>query len=394
VQKSNDQVHVNVQLLNAPSDTHLWANTYDRKLTDVFAVESEIAKKITDTLRAKLTGREGEAISARPVVDNEAHELYLKGRFFWNKRDASNIRRALAFFEESAKKDPGYALAYAGIADALVLLPFYGGADPRDNFPKAKEAANKALTLNPNLADPHATLGLIATVFDYDVASSRREFETAISLNPNYATAHHWYGNALLPCIGEADQSIAEIQRALELDPLSIIMRVDLGIEYGYAGRYQEGIAQVHKALDLDPDFYYAHYNLGEILEVSGDLKGAIAEYKKAVSLDNDPYPLALVGHAEAAAGNRERALQILQTLKETAAHRFVSHYSFAMVYLGLGETDQAMEYLEKSYAERQTELNTIRFDPLLKPLHGNPRFERLAEKILPMRELEAQRKK
>jgi len=386
VQKANDQVHVNVQLLNALTDSHLWADTFDRKLTDVFGVESEIAKTIADTLRVKLTGREAATLNARPTENGAAHELYLKGRFFWNKRDTNDLQKALGYFQQAANEDPNYALAWSGMADVYVLLPLFGGANPADAYPKAKEAANKAIALDSNLAEPHAALGLIASVFDFDASLSMREFEKAIALNPNYATAHHWFGNSLLEAIGDFDRSIAEMKRAVELDPLSIAINVDLGVAYYFAGRYPEGIAQVRKALDLDPNSYYAHYNLGEVLEVSGDLPGAISEYEKSVALDNDPYPLALLGHAQALNGNSDAARKILQRM--AASSRYTPDYSVGLVYLGLGDKKQAMDWFEKSFAKRQPDMNTIRFDPLLKPLHGDPRFEQLAQKILPAREL------
>jgi len=270
------------------------------------------------------------------------------------------------------------------------LLPLFGGADPADAYPKAKEAANKAVALDPNLAEPHADLAVLADIFDFDASLSMREFEEAIALNPNYATAHHWFGNSLLAAIGDFDRSIAEMKRAVELDPLSIAINVDLGVSYYYAGRYQDGIVQIRKALDLDANSYYVHSNLGEVLELSGDLPGAIAEYEKSVALDSDPFPLALLGHAHALAGNRAGALKILQQL--VASSRYAPDYSVGLVYLGLGDKRQAMDWLEKSFAKRQPDLNTLRFDPLLKPLHGDPRFEALAEKILPARELAALR--
>jgi TolB-like protein/Flp pilus assembly protein TadD len=386
VQKVADQVRVNVQLINALTNAHLWAETYDRKLTDVFAVESEIAKIIADTLRARLTGREVATISARPTENSAAHDLYLKGRFFWNKRSASELEKALGYYQQATDEDPNYALAWSGIADVYVLLPLFGGANPEDAYPKAKEAANKAVVLDPNLAEPHAALGLLASIFDFDVALAMREFEKAIALNPNYATAHHWFGNSVLEAIGDFDRSISEMKRAVELDPLSIPINGDLGVAFYYAGRYPEAIAQLRKAVDLDPNSYYVHYNLGEALELSGDLPGAIAEYEKAVSLDDDPYVLGLLGHAKALAGDRDAALKILQQLSKTT--RYLPDYSIGLIYLGLGDKNQAMDWFEKSFAKRQPDLNTIRFDPLLEPLHGDPHFDSLAEKILPAQEL------
>src|SRR5947208_7033724 len=260
VQRANDQVHVNVQLLNALTDSHLWADTFDRRLTDVFGVESEIAKTIADTLRAKLTGREVATLSARPTENSAAHDLYLKGRFFWNKRNNTDLQKALSYFQEAAKEDPNYVLAWSGIADVDVLLPLFGGANPADAYPKAKEAANKAVALDSNLAEPHADLALLADIFDFDPSLSKREFEKAITLNPNYATAHHWFGNSLLAAIGDFDRSIAEMKRAVELDPLSVPINNDLGFAYLAAGRYPEAITQFRKALEFDPNAYFIHY--------------------------------------------------------------------------------------------------------------------------------------
>jgi TolB-like protein/Flp pilus assembly protein TadD len=383
VQKAADQVRVNVQLIKAANDSHLWADTFDRKLDDIFAVESEIATTIADKLRAKLTGSEAQAIGSRPTENSVAHELYLRGLYFWNKRDAADLAKALTCFQQAVIQDPNYALAWSGISQAHILLPFYGGAAPVDALPKAKEAANKAILLDPSLGGPHATLGNIYTA-TFDFPASIREFEKAIELDPNDATTHHWFGDTVLECIGDHDRAIVEHKRALELDPLSLSINVDLGYSYYMAGRYPEGIAQVRKALDLDQSSYFAHYNLGWLLEASGDLPGAITEYEKSVSLDSDPFVLALLGHAQGLNGNRDAALSILH--KVTASPRYVSGYSVALIYLGLGDKDHAMDWLEKSVSEQQPDLGTIRFDPLLKPLHGNPRFEALAERIAPIR--------
>lgn len=392
VQKANDEVRVNVQLLNALTDSHLWADSFDRKLTDVFAVESEIAKTVADNLRAKLTGHELATLNARPTENAAAHDLYLKGRFFWNKRDNKDLEKALNYFQQAANEDPNYALAWSGIADVYVLLPLFGGANPADAYPKAKEAANKAIALDSNLAEPHAALALIGNLFDFDFSMSMREFEKAIALNPNYATAHHWFGSSLLECIGDFDRSVTEMKLASELDPLSVPINQDMGFAYYVAGRYPEAIAQYHKTLELDPNSYYSHGNLGEVLEVSGDLPGAISEYEKAATLDTDPYSLALLAHGEGLNGNRERALEILEQVK--ASPRYVPDYCMGLIYLGLGDKAQAMDWFEKSFAKRQPDMNTIRFDPLLKSLHGDPRFEALAEKILPARELKELTKK
>src|SRR5213595_3112813 len=236
VQKAADQVRVNVQLINAMTDAHVWADTYDRKLTDIFAVESEIAKTIAETLQARLTGSEKSSIAKTPTVNPEAYELYLKGRFFWNKRTGDDLRKSIEYLKQAIGKDPGYALAYAVLADSYGLLRFYGGASPAESVAPAEATAKKALELDDSLAEAHASLGLIATE-ELEVNRGVNELERAIQLNPNYATAHHWLGLALAT-LRQSDRSVGELKRALELDPLSMIINADLSIIYLYARRY------------------------------------------------------------------------------------------------------------------------------------------------------------
>jgi tetratricopeptide (TPR) repeat protein len=384
-------VRVNVQLVNAETDSHLWAESYDRKLTDIFGVESEVAKTVADTLRAKLTGNETATLNARPTTNGTAHDLYLRGRFFWSKRTSADMKTALGYFEQAAAEDPDYAVAYAGMADCYLLLPLYGGGVPSEMYPKAIAMGQKAISLDPTLGEPHASLGLVHALFDFDFPASVREFEEAIRLNPNYATAHHWFGDSVLPALGQFDRANAEAKRALELDPLSIVNNTDAGTVFWITGRCQEAVAQIRKALEMDPDNYTAHWNLGQALECVGDLPGAIAAYEKASTLDDDPLPLGLLAAANAKAGDRAVALTILSRLQEVAKNRYVPDYAFGLIYLALGQIDQAMRWLESSYAKRQPDLNWIRVDPELRPLHGNPRFEKLAEKIVPAKQFNAQ---
>ena len=210
MQKANDQVRVNVQLINALTDAHLWADTYDRKLTDIFAVETEIAKTVADMLQAKLTGSEQHVIAARPTENTEAHQLYLKGRFFWNKRTGNDLKKSIDYFQQAIAADPNYALAYAGVADGYVLLPGYSGGNPRDCYPKAIAAAKKALELDDTLAEARTSLALAIWYYDFDFSQANREFQRAIELNPNYATAHQQYGNNTLSALGRFDDAIAE----------------------------------------------------------------------------------------------------------------------------------------------------------------------------------------
>jgi TolB-like protein/tetratricopeptide (TPR) repeat protein len=388
VQKSNDQVRVNVQLINALTDAHLWADTYDRKLTDIFAVESEIAKTIADTLQVKLSGSEQHAMAARPTENTEAHQLYLKGRFFWNKRTGNDLKKSIDYFQQAIAADPNYALAYAGIADAYVFLPGYTAGAPRDCYPKAMAAAKKALELDDTLAEAHTTLALAIWYYDFDFSQANREFQRAIELNPNYATGHQQYGNNTLSALGRFDEAIAEGKRAVELDPLSLVINADLGMNYYYARRYDEAISQLRKTLEMDPGYYYGHVNLGQVLAAKRAFGEAISEYQKARALDDDPFVLGLLGHAFASSGNKTEASKILDQLKGLSKERYVSAFSFAIIYLALGNKPEALRWLEQSYQNRAgADIGWIRVDSLLDPLHGDPRFEALAEKIVPARE-------
>src|SRR5438105_3968699 len=384
VQKASDQVRVNVQLINALTDAHLWADTYDRKLTDIFAVESDIAKTIAETLQAKLTGSEKSLITKTPTVNPEAYELYLKGRFFWNKRTGADLLKSIDYFKQAIEKDQKYALAYAGLADAYVLLPPYGAASPSESFPQAEAAARKALELDDTLAEAHTSLGQVLLFYDLDFAGSTMEFERAIALDPNYATAHHWYGGGgPLLALGQFDRAIKEGKRAVELDPLSLINNADLGWLYFNARRYNEAEAQGRKTLEMDSHFYLAHYYIGEVLQFKGQLTEAIAEYKKAAELDDDPFVLGLLAQAYAKLGQRDEALKMLGQLQGLATRRYVTSYSFALVHIALGEKDKAIDWLERAYRDRAgPDIALIKVDPFLDPLRGHSRFEALVQKI------------
>ncbi len=298
VQKVADQVRVNVQLINATTDAQLWAESFDRQLTDIFRIESEIAKTIADTLQAKLTGSEKRALAAQPTENSEAHEFYLKGRYFWNKRTANDLKTATTYFQQAIDKDSNYALAYAGLADSYGLLPDFGAGSPQESYPPARTAATKAIKLDDTLAEAHTALAWVLLAYDLDFDGSTREFRRAIELNPNYAMA----------------------------------------------------IEQLRKTLEIDPGFYDAHYSLGQALELKGDIVGAMAEYQKARALNDDPQVLALLGHAYASSGYKTEAVKILEQLKELSKQRYVSAYSLAIVYLGLGDKEEALRWLEKSY--------------------------------------------
>ena len=384
VQRSQDQVRVNVQLIQAETDSHLWAESYDRKLTDIFAVESEIATQIADKLKAKLTGAEQQAIAVRPTENPEAHSLYLLGRFFWNKRTANDFQTALNYFQQAIEKDPGYALAYAGLADTYVLLSGFGAASPKESLPKAKAAAEKALQLDGTLGEAHTALAQALFAYDFNFAEANREFQRAIELNPNYATAHQWYAESGLTTLGRFDEAIVEIKRALELDPLSVIINADVGTILFNARRYDDSIAQLRKTLKMDSGFYYARWNLGQTLEMKGLNQEALAEYEKAIALNqDDPLPQALLGCLYGKMGRKEEARKILERLQKASQQGYVSPYNQALIYLGLNQKEDAIRLLERTYEDRDGyNIAFINVDPFLDPLRNEPRFRALVQKV------------
>jgi len=320
VQKVADQVRVNVQLLNAQTDSHLWAETYDRKLTDIFAVESEIATKIADVLQAKLTGAEQRAIVTRPTRNNEAYEHYLRGRYFLGKRSEGDLKNAVDYFNRAIAKDGNYAPAYAGLAATYVLLVDWTLADPAESLRKAREAAIKALEIDNSLAEAHAALALVLMHADLDLHGARRELERAIELNPNYAAVHQWLAWVLEP-FGEYDQATSERKRAVELDPFSPVINVNFGLGLIWARRYPEAIAQLRKTIELEPNFFISHLCLGAALLLNGQIDEGIAEYERAQQLHPDVGMLSWLVNAYARKGDRQKALQILEQIKQVVKH-------------------------------------------------------------------------
>src|ERR1700730_13977481 len=381
VQKSGDAVRVNVQLINALTDAHLWADTFDRKLTDIFGVESEIAKTIAETLQARLTGSEKTSIAKTPTVNPEAYELYLRGKFFAEKRTDADLRKSIEYYDQAIAKDPGYPLAYVGLADSHLLLSVYGALSPKEAARPAKVALKKALELDDSLAQAHASSGLLATL-ELDLHHAITELKRAIQLNPNYATAHHWIALPLM-AIGQSDRAIVEGKRAIELDPLSLICNADLAWVYFNARRYDETEAQARKTLEMDQRFYVAHYYLGEALQFKGKLTDAAAEYQKSFESNNDPFSLAMLGQPFARQGKTDEARKILARLREQAKSQYISPYAFAVVLTALGDKAHAIDELEHNYDDTGFYISLIKVDPLFDDLRGDPRFEALVEKIV-----------
>jgi TolB-like protein/Flp pilus assembly protein TadD len=384
VQKVNDQVRVNVQLIKAATEAHLWAEVYDRKLTDIFAVESEIAKTIAESLQAQLTGSEKSAISKQPTENLEAHELYLKGRYFWNRRNTASLRKAADYFQQAIDLDPDYALAYAGLADVQSILPVYAGTAPKDDVPKALAAARKAVGLDSNLAEAHTALGN-ALVSNGQLKLAETEFRRALELNSNYATAHQWLAECLFGQ-GRFAESLAENERAHELDPLSLIINASYASSLSGVGRYDDAIKQARKTLELDPNLLPGHEILGQTYEAEGKLEEAIAEYRKANELEPTPSNFAMLAYAYAKTGRMAQTRKILDKLTALSAQRYVGAYPFAIVHLALGEKEEALRLLEQSFIERDILLQglfgSIKIDKRLDSLRKEPRFQKLVERF------------
>ena len=387
VQKAADQVRVNVQLINAPNDTHLWSEIYDRKLTDMFAVESDIAKTIADTLQAKLSGSEHQAIAARPTENTEAHELYLKGRYFGGKRTAADLRRAIDYYNQALAKDPNYAAAYAGIANSYTLLQEYADLTAAEAFPKAQAAAARALAIDDKLGDAHAALGLVMVNADFKFEEAKAEFERAIELNPNSSESHYFFGTSVLLPLGQFDQAIAEIKHAIALDPFSVIKNANLGLAYFMARRYPEAISQLNKTAELDPSSRQVQSRLGTALLLSGDVPGAIAAYEKQresarkEAQEREYYAVVLLAHLYGESGNREKALKLFDEAKQLEQRAGVVYaYGYALVQIGLGNKEEAIDWLERSYQAKENPW--FKVDPFLDPLRGDPRFEALVQKV------------
>lgn len=385
VQKANDQVRVNVQLVDARNDAHLWAESYDRNLNDIFAVESEIAKTVASTLQAKLTGAADQVLASRPTDNPEAHDLYFKGRYFWDRRTAENIEKAKSYFKQAIDKDPSYALAWAGLADAYSLGPIYTDNPPREDIQRALAAAHKALELDDSLAEAHTSLAN-ALVDDLQFAAAEKEFKRAIELNPNYATAHQWYGESL-QAQARFQEAFSQVKKAYELDPLSPIINAVLGGCLNTIGRPDEALVQFRKTLELEPNFQPAVFMEAQVYEDKGDLKQALALYEKAASLAATAIREAMVARIYAQMGRTGDARKILNELLERRQHQFVQSYPIALIYLALGEKEEALKFLEAAYEERGIQVggntNSLKADKRLDPLRGDPRFDLLVAKFM-----------
>jgi adenylate cyclase len=380
VMRVGDNVRITAQLIDAPADRHLWAKSYERDSRDVLALQDEVALAIAREVNVELTPDEQARFANSRAVNPEAHDAYLKGRYFLQSFSQERVRKAIEQFEQAIKIDPNFALAYTGLADAYNYgEDWYYPAN--DVMPKARAAAQKALQLDDSIAEAHTTLGIGLYEYDYNLPAGEREFRRAIELNPNYAEAHVWYGYLLL-AQGRFDQSLAEMNRAVELDPLSSENLGGPAWPLMFLGKYDAANEQSRKALDLDPDFFLSQFMLGWSDIEAGKYHDAVAELEKTRKMDSPPFVVGFLGYAYAMAGDRAKAEATIAELNQISAHRYVSPFCTEIVYLGLGDRARALDGLDKSYDARSWWLLFLKVDKMYDPLRSEPRFIALLKKV------------
>jgi TolB-like protein/Tfp pilus assembly protein PilF len=381
VLQRGETLNIQAELVDVAAESQLWGARYQRKVSDIFAVQEEIAKEISEKLRLQLTGEEQKRLVKRHTVDADAYQLYLKGRYHWNKRTEEGVKKGLEYFQLAIAKDPGYALAYAGLADSYNMLGVYVGP-PKEAFPRAKAAATKALQIDDTLSEAHTSLAVIKLHYEWVWLEAEQGFKRAIELNPTYAGAHDWYAE-LLEAIGRTEDALAEVKRARELDPLSLIINTDVGWHYYFQRRYDLALDRLSRALEIDPNFSPAHLFLGQVYVQLSRAEDANREFRKAVSASGaSPRYLAGLGYGYARSGNTREAQSVLVDLKELPKRGYVSSLDIAAIYVGLGENDQAFEWLQRAYEERSIFLIFLKVEPMFDPLRSDPRFQDLLRRM------------
>jgi adenylate cyclase len=381
VRKSKNRVRIAVQLVNTQSEEQLWAETYDRDIQDVFSVQSDIAQQVAGALELRLGIRESSALKQQQTQNPEAYAFYLKGRYHWNSRAENDVNRAIKYFEEAIGRDPQYALAYVGLADCHSTLGFYVYRRPSVVYPRAKELAEKALSLDDSLAEAHASLGLPLKQYYFDWKRSASELDRAIELNPSYASAHMWRASHHAS-LGRFTDSLTEIRRAVELDPLSMIILTDLAKDLYLARRYDEAIDQYHKSLQVDANFPIAHKGLADVYTQKGMDDEAVAEMEKAIELSGrSVFILHDLGYVYARAGKKSEAMKVLAELDNIAGDEYVPAYGRAAIYAALGDREKTLAWIEKAYEERSF-LVYLKVDPAFDSFRDEKRFAAILDKM------------
>ena len=382
IQRTGEKIRVTVQLVRVADGATIWADKFDERFTEILTVEDVISEQVARALMLRLSGAGRQKLAKRYTENTAAYHLYLKGRYFWNKITEQGLLKAIENFEQAVEIDPDYALAYVGLADSYLVLADLGYRSSKEALPKAQAAALKAIAIDESLAEAHTSLALTRFYYNWDFAGAGQEFLCALELNPNYATAHHWYGWYLIG-IGAHDQAVAELERAQEIDPLSLIINTTLGISFLSEGQYDRAIGYFRNVIDIDPHFAESHHCLGLAYAHQARTEEAVAELQQAIRLSgSSPLTSGSLGYIHAIRGNRAEAHRALDKLREQSKHRYVSPYYLARVYAGLGENDSAFVWLEHAYQARSHYLAYIKTDLLLDHLRSDPRFRELMRRV------------
>jgi TolB-like protein/DNA-binding winged helix-turn-helix (wHTH) protein/Tfp pilus assembly protein PilF len=382
VSRSGERVRITAQLIRVPTDTHMWAQSYDEDLRDTLSLQGKVARDIAEQIRVTLNRQEQAALAKSKMVNPEAYEAYLKGRYFWNKRTGEGLTKAIEYFSRAIETDPTYAEAYSGLADSYALSGDweYGILSPRDAFSQARAAATKALALNDSLGEAHTSLAFALDLYGWDWKAAEEEYKLAIKLNPGYATAHHWYAWHLM-VMGQNTEGILELRKAASLDPLSLIISADMADALCIAHLYDESVQESKRTLEMDPGFAVAHYELGQAFEQKRMHDEAIAEFQKAIELSGHSGAFdSNLGYAYAVSGRKEEATKIVKSLEARHDQNPSADANVALIYLGLGDQDQAMNWLNKAY---EAGFNpSILLRPVFDPLRSDDRFQDLLRRI------------
>lgn len=381
VQRFGEQLVVSAELIDVEDGSRIWGERYERRVSAIFSLQDELAWEIATNLCLTLSGEHRRQLEKRFTENREAYELYLKGRYYWARRATEDLKKGVAYFRQAVAADPNYAMAHAGIADCLVLLGLFGAADPREIMPQAKASALRSIQLDET-GEAHASLGQIELVYDWDWTAAGADFRRAIRLSPTYPTARQWYGEYLVS-MGLSEQGLAELKRARDLDPLSLIINTNLGLNFYFARRYDLAIEQLNQALELEPGFFRAHLHLGMCYERKSMYSEAVVEFEKARSISENSWTLAGLGHCHASFGARAEAERILDQLSELSRRQFVSCATIAVVHAGFEDhVAQTLEWLEKAYQERSGLLIWLEVWPIFDHCRSDDRFVRLLRRI------------
>lgn len=382
VQRLAEQLVISAELVDVEDGSRIWGEQYHRRSSDIFSLQDELAWEISEKLRLRLSGEQKQKLTKRFTENKEAYEFYLKGRYAWARRGIEDLKRGVEYFRHAIAEDPNYSLAHAGIADCLVLLGLFGADNPRDIMPQAKTAAMKAIDLDESLGEAYASLGQIKLIYEWDWKAAEADFQQAVHLSPSYPTAHQWHGECLAS-MGLFDRGLPELKKARDLDPLSLIINTNLGLNFYWARDYDRAIEQLERALELEPTFFRAHLHLGMCYERKRMYDEAVAELEKARSISENSWTLAGLGHCHASFGARAEAEGFLEQLLELSRHQFVSCTTIAVVNAGFEDrADRTMEWLEKACEERSGLLIWLKVWPIFDHLRSDARFIRLLRRI------------